>query len=233
LALVNPKLGLSIYDYSSGNPVKYIDPTGHTIGLPPVNVDPCRLNPGICQEILDDDNSSLDSTPDPEIPEEQNYFPNQPDYQSFSIYFGQFGSLLELLLAQLEPTPFTELLSPAAGQLLSGGVTITKDKYGRIFISPGAAIGRTLVSYPLLGMPSISYTFGYIERGQSLGPDGNATRQELDQLLSSVGRSHGFCGPIFPCINRVYSLTTSANAWEWGFGIPQINIFSVFFGFKP
>jgi hypothetical protein len=44
--------------------VRYTDPSGHTIGLPPVNIDPCRLNPEIYQGILNDEysQSSLENT---------------------------------------------------------------------------------------------------------------------------------------------------------------------------
>ena len=110
-------------------------------------------------------------------------FPDEWDYRTASIYFGQVGSFIEILVAQLEPTPYTEIFAPIAGAFVSGGVTITVDKFGRWYIAPGLSLGRTLVSHPLGGIPSISFTQGYLERGEKFGPEGNATREELDKLL--------------------------------------------------
>ena len=232
------------YAYGRNSPARYTDPSGHWYYDPgcdcivytkePGNQYPRNLTYVNTADTLSFvDGSYQEGEYRVQVPDNKYGFPDQPDYRSFSIYFGQFGSFLELLLAQLEPTPFTEALSPLVGLWISAGVTITVDKYGRVYIAPGTAFGRTMVTYPIFGLPSVSYTFGYIERGELFGPEGNATKEELDSLLRGGSRSHGFCGPIFPCIFKSYSLTSSVNAWEWGFGTPFINFLTILLGFGP
>jgi hypothetical protein len=156
-------------------------------------------------------------------------FPGDYDYWSLSIYFGGPGTFLALLFSQLEPTPFTELFIPVTGRLLSGGVTISGDRNGGIYLALGGSVGRTIVSDP---MPNITFNWGYLESNPTLGDGVIAPVKDTESLLTEWSRNHSICGQVIPCLGRTYSLTNDMKATEGGFGIPNVNFFTVSYGWK-
>jgi hypothetical protein len=108
---------------------------------------------------------------------------------------------------------------------VSAGVTVTMDRYGRIFVSPGISVGRTIITSGS-GLPAMSLMAG------TLNTPGSATPEQIESLLTGVGFNHG-AGAIWGN-NLTWSPTSAHRATETGIvWPPQFNFVTASFGIGP
>jgi hypothetical protein len=138
LDIDNPQ-DLDRFAYVRNNPTRYIDPSGHSISLPPVNIDPCQLNPEFCQAILNDDytlqnqennNDNTGSTDQGlDFAWEDQTFMEDVEYTWWIKYKSfTFGTAI--------PNPYT-------GTLIGWHITITEDQYKEWFVGGGLDLNKS------------------------------------------------------------------------------------------
>jgi len=205
---------LDRYAYVRNNPTKYIDPSGHSIGLPPVNINPCRLNPEFCQELLNDDftqpnqesNSDNTSSKNQELEEvlsdnvrawEDQTFMEDGDYSWWIKYKSlTFGTAI--------PNPYT-------GILIGWHITITKDQYGELYVGCGLDVDKS----PLL--VNVSYLQGQINQ-----QDLPRNKQDEPGFLQNFLSGNSIQVYIAPFVDIQLNFPFSGGtAFDLGLGTPQ------------
>jgi RHS repeat-associated protein len=221
------------FAYTSNNPVKYIDPSGHD--------QDCSTWDWACNQQVQKEklvsiasNNPLDGV----IQEEKAIFHPfglDADYYSLSIYHGAPGWLIGALILTsglVEPTPVEEIGAVAIVELLNAGLSIIVDKYGNAYIAPGISIG--LNSYEPL--PTVTLVAGNLVTGNDKGTPEmkGGSAEDIQLLFSGFSTTHGFSNAFFPSIGTTRSAAAPYNSIEFGIGLPGHINFSVFsFGFGP
>jgi len=157
------------------------------------------------------------------------------DYYSLSIYHGFVGWLLAagiVAAGWAEPTPAEEIGAVALALMLNGGVTLSIDRYGNLYISPGLSLG--LNSFEPL--PTVSVVEGNLVHGRE---DGfpifkESSPNEIQSLLTEFSTTHSVCHAFFPCVGTTRSPAAPYNSIEFGAGFPaHVNFITASFGFGP
>lgn len=224
------------YTYVFNNPVNGRDPSGH---IPCANTI-IRDDQVICMGGSGGGgNSSTDvqSSTTNEDTENGTFHPLglDGDYYSLQIYHGFPGWMLGLFIAAIglvEPTPIEELSAIELAALINAGITLTIDRYGRLYISPGIQIGINSIEL----LPTFSITEGNLMKGRSMGipnlSGGSAT--EIEKLLTGFSINSSASYPFFPTVGITTSQAAPYNAIDFGAGFPgNLNFITFSFGFGP
>jgi RHS repeat-associated protein len=206
LDIDNPQ-DLDRFAYIRNNPTRYIDPSGHSISLPPVNIDPCRLNPEFCQAILNDDytlqnqennNDNTGSTDQGlDFAWEDQTFMEDVEYTWWIKYKSfTFGTAI--------PNPYT-------GTLIGWHITITEDQYKEWFVGGGLDLNKS----PFL--VNLSYVNGQINQ-----QDLPQNKQDEPGFLRNFLSGNSIQIFVVPFVVIQLNLPFSGgNAFDIGIGTPQ------------
>jgi hypothetical protein len=219
------------------NPINFIDPTGHwddegcgygNLCELPESESPPPPPPDSNGEIINDDD-------DNDLPIVFQPLGTNSDYYSLIIYHGFPGWLLGIIIAGAglaEPSPVEELGAFALANWLDGGINLTIDKYGRLFVSPGLSIGYNSIEQ----LPTISILAGNLmtDDYQGLPILNGGSPTDIEKLLGEFSTSHNFSHPFFPNIGSTRSPAAPYNSIELGWGFPgHVTIIDFSYGVGP
>jgi RHS repeat-associated protein len=214
------------YAYARSNPVRYTDPSGHKACEDVDEQGECITE----NEINNYYQREMDKSQDKFHP-----LGYDSDYYSISIFHGAPGWLLGLAVATAslaEPTSTGELSGLAIAGLVNGGVTVTIDRYGRLFVSPGLSIGLNSVE----ALPTVTLTAGNLMTGEYKGLPimEGGTPDEIRTLLTEFSTTHNISYAFFPNVGFTTSPAAPYDAVEFGSGVPAHVGFATFsWGFGP